>query len=202
MRNSNMEKEQYCLVEFGVKLFMDSCLKIAGLLVLGAIFGQLEKVIIVLSVFCITRYFAGGVHCESHAGCFVSMAMICVGSVMFSRFSDYLPSWIVGVALIHVLTMVIMYAPRNSQINPIMDQAVIHRKRVGSIVCTTIMSVIIMCINELELKWMLTVPLFIEAVTISPIFYRRNRNEGKKHEAENGERNCLSGRKTGKKLCG
>ncbi|MCL2253987.1 MAG: accessory gene regulator B family protein [Lachnospiraceae bacterium] len=173
----NFRDEQFCVIKFGIEVFMDSFLKILGILVLSVLFGQLDKVLIVLLVFCTTKYFAGGAHCESHIGCFLSMAAMCAVSIILSESSAFLPIWIMALMLTIVIINIIKYAPMPSLKNPIHNQSVLARKRLGSIACALIVTVIIVFHKDLAVKWLLVTPLLIEAITISPIFNKIKRRK-------------------------
>jgi len=186
IKNSDLKNEQLGIIQFGIEVFMDSFFKIAGLIILGALFGFLGKVIIVLIVFCTIRYFAGGMHCESHIGCFLSMAMICIAAISLSMISHYLPAWLIGVILILAFINTLRYAPVISWKNPINDQKIIDFKKKGSLLCILIVSIFIIAHKDIAVKWLLVTPLFIEAITISPLLNKTRRiiNEKTNYETE------------------
>jgi accessory gene regulator B len=202
VKNGNLKAEQFQIIQFGIAVFLDSFLKIAGLIALGAVFGFLGQVITALLVFSATRYFAGGVHCESHLGCFLSMAAICAAAVALSEFSLFLPVWIVASMLLFSFVSIAIYAPMISRKNPIRDPKVLGIKRKGSLLSVLALGIFIVFCQAPSIKWLLVTPLFIEAMLILPLFKGGKKHDQENNETEAGRENCASGRKPNEELRG
>ena len=175
IKNGKLNDEQFQIIQFGIAVFLDSFLKIAGLLVIGALFGYWGQVSAVLLVFCTTRYFAGGAHCESHLGCFLSMAAICAVSVTLSELALFLPLWIIAIMLLLSFAIIAIYAPMVSRKNPIHDPKILSIKKKGSLLCAFVFGILIIFLPAPSIKWLLVTPLFIEALFILPL--RRTSHE-------------------------
>uniref|UniRef100_UPI004056A8C7 accessory gene regulator ArgB-like protein n=1 Tax=Acetatifactor sp. TaxID=1872090 RepID=UPI004056A8C7 len=167
------------IVEYGIQLFLNTSLKVIGIFVIGAIIGHFKKVVIAMFVFGSIRNFAGGRHCQTDFGCFSVMLCICLSPIPMFPVPLHLAQWIWGGIAVYSLYQVIRYAPRNSTVNPICDVRILKRKRIGSLVVTGMYVLLLIFYSEPWLRWLVAMPLFIEAVTISPVFYKKVKNEGK-----------------------
>ncbi|MDL2301099.1 accessory gene regulator B family protein [Lachnospiraceae bacterium OttesenSCG-928-D06] len=174
-----IKKEQYCVISYGIELFLEMLLEIFLLLVLGIIFHRVEKVIIVLLTFSFMRAQAGGVHCKTAMKCFMGMLMICVSSIVCSEISIYISEVIFIGMLIYFMIMMFLYAPRNSIKNPIEDKNILRKKRKKCLVYSCGILIFIILCHNMELRWLITMPLFIEAITISPMFYKEQIHDSK-----------------------
>lgn len=177
MNNQGMEEEQYNIVVYGISLLLNSSVKIAAILLISALLGWLRETLIVLLVFCSMRYWAGGYHCKTDWGCFLAMSGTCLlPNLMMhitGKASGLIAVWMC--MLLFSVYEVIRYAPRNSRVNPIEDTNILRRKRMGSILeCVVIAAVVFYCRYN-NICWLIVGPLFIEAITISPLLNQDNR---------------------------
>lgn len=161
------------IVEYGIQLFLNTSVKVTGILLIGAIIGYFKEVAIAMFVFGSIRNFAGGYHSQTDPGCFSVMLCICLSPIPMFMIPLQLAKWIWGVVAVYSLYQVIRYAPRNSTVNPIYDMQILKRKRIGSLIVTGIYVLFLIFYPGSWLRWLVAMPLLIEAITISSVIYGR-----------------------------
>lgn len=85
LRNEGIAESQYPIVIYGIELFLNTTLKVVGILAAGAILGMFAEVLLAMTAFCGMRYWTGGYHCKTHIGCFSVMALVCLGAALVSK---------------------------------------------------------------------------------------------------------------------
>lgn len=160
-------------MEYGIEVMLNTSLKVLALLVIGAILGRFREVVIAMFVFGSIRNFAGGYHSKTHLGCFSVMLFVCLCPIPFLGVELH-PAGVVWAAVsVYSIYEVIRYAPRNSAVNPIYDSRILKKKRVGSLIVVGAYILFLICFPESSIKWLVALPMFVEAVTISPLFYNK-----------------------------
>ena len=166
-----MSEEDCHIVEYGMESMLNSSVKILIILCVGMLFGHLPEVFTAMFVFGVIRKFAGGYHSHSHLGCLGAMLLIDFCPMLFMHLDGawVRPFW--AILAIYTLYEIIRYAPRNSLVNPIYDERLLLRNRVGSIVTTCAAILFVMVSPSVKWGWIVMLASFAEAVTISPLVF-------------------------------
>ena len=167
--NCQLSDEQVHVVEYGIEVMLNTSLKVLGILMIGAILGCFKEVVIAMFVFGSIRNFAGGYHSSTHFGCFSAMLLTCLSPLPFWDVELGTARWIWGAISVYSMYEIIRYAPRNSKVNPIHDPQILKRKRVGSLVAIGLYVLFLFFCPSSKWGWLVAMPMFIEAVTISPL---------------------------------
>lgn len=171
LRNDGIDESQYPIVIYGIELFLNTTLKVVGILAIGAVLGMFPEVFLAMAVFCGMRYWTGGYHCKTHIGCFSVMLLVCLTAAFASRI-DIEGAVIVRFLMIcHSVWMIYRYAPRNSEKNPITDEKILRRKRKGSflwLVC----NIGLASVAKQNVRWIIVIPIFMNTLLLAPIFYQ------------------------------
>lgn len=168
-----MDDAEYCIVAYGIQSILSSAVKALVILGVGVISGYFTEVLVSMLVFGWIRHFAGGFHCKTNIGCLGAMLFICFFPIAMFNVKMKIAKWIWLLLLLYSIYEIARYAPRNSVVNPINDIAVLKKKRIGSLISVGIAGIILVLCRDGNIKWLVTLPLFCEAVTISPIFFRK-----------------------------
>ena len=164
-----LSEEQVHIVEYGIEVMLNTSLKVIGILVISTILGCFKEVVIAMFVFGSIRNFAGGYHSSTHLGCFSAMLLTCLSPLPFLGVELAVAKWIWGAISVYSMYEIIRYAPRNSKVNPIHDRRILKRKRVGSLVVIGLYVLFLVFCPSSKWGWWVAMPMFIEAVTISPL---------------------------------
>lgn len=168
-RNGCVSEEEYPIVLYGLQIMFNTSQKIMGILLISMVLGILWEVLLSMVIFCSMRYWAGGWHSSTHIGCFSTMLFICVCPAFLKSIEG---NWAILVwvcMVLYSLYNILRYAPRNSKVNPITDEWILKRKRIGAIVECIMLVIAICACQSTELRWLMIVPLFAETVTLSPV---------------------------------
>lgn len=174
-RNCQLEEAEFHIVEYGIQLLLNTSVKVIIILLTGMVLGYFREVLIAMSVFSAIRYFAGGYHSRTDLGCLGIMLFICLCPIPLFRLSISVSIMIWGLIIVYSAYGIIRYAPRNSTVNPVRDPKIMAKKRKGSIIACAIAVLLIVFSPVNDLRWLVAMPLFIEAITISPIFYGKGK---------------------------
>ena len=172
LRNEGIAESQYPIVIYGIELFLNTTLKVVGILAAGAILGMFAEVLLAMTVFCGMRYWTGGYHCKTHIGCFSVMALVCLGAALVSKINFEGAVIVQFLMICHSAWMIFRYAPRNSEKNPITDEKILRRKRKGSFIWLAC-NVIIMSFCKADIRWLIILPVFAETMLLSSMSYKK-----------------------------
>lgn len=166
-KNGCVSEEEYPIVLYGLEIMFNTSLKIMGILLISMMLEIFWEVLLSMLVFCSMRYWAGGWHSNTHIGCFSTMLFICVCPAFLKSIEA---KWVIPVWVcmgLYSLYNILRYAPRNSKVNPITVERILKRKRIGSVVeCIALLMAMCM-LQETEVRWLIIVPLFAEAITLT-----------------------------------
>ncbi|MDK2807426.1 MAG: accessory regulator [Clostridiales bacterium] len=168
------------ITAYGIEILLDTLTKLTALVILAALFGYLREMLIVLIVFSSLRYFAGGFHMHSGIGCFLSMAFIFGVTFAVEKLALFsalvLPPYVLALLLLVAILLVFFYAPFATKNNPITDEVILKRKKLGSFVLSVILSAFIWLVPYEAKIWIL-IPFLCEVATILPIVNHRTTGE-------------------------
>ena len=142
LRNEGIAESQYPIVIYGIELFLNTTLKVVGILTAGAVLGM-----------------------------FFVMALVCLGTALVSKINFEGAVIVQFLMICHSAWMIFRYAPRNSEKNPITDEKILRRKRKGSFIWLAC-NVIIMSFCKADIRWLIILPVFAETMLLSSMFYK------------------------------
>lgn len=172
LKHNSVSEIQEVAIRYGIELYLDSFIKIILIFCLGLICGKGVEVVIVIGSFCTLRSQAGGIHMKSSAGCFFSMVIITLISVVGAEI--FVPITIpIAISLI-IISLTILYfcAPYSTYNNPITDKKVIRLKKCKAMILTILLGVVACISKSVNLRALILIPVIIEIITILP-FWRR-----------------------------
>ena len=147
---------------------MDCLLKVVGLLLIGLRLVKFQEFFFALFGACSLRLWAGGYHCKNSISCFGAMMIICLCSVYGAPImSQVWPGYIVVVFFIFLLTL-IRYAPGQMRSNLITDPKIYVMKKRRAIAWLLGEFLLILLLKNGEWRWILTLAIFFEIVSIIP----------------------------------
>ena len=165
-KNGDVSEEDYPIILYGIQLCLNTSLKVLGILLIGALLHHFATVLISMAVFCSMRYWTGGWHSKSHLGCFCAMLVPCICPVLLLELDWGWMPWALGCMLIYSVYKILRYAPCNSKVNPIENPQILKRKRIGSIIETVGIVMVVLICSGIELQWLIILPLYIDAVML------------------------------------
>ncbi len=166
-KNGAVSEEDYPIVLYGIQVSLNSSLKLSGILLIGILLHHFWTVLISMTIFCSMRFWTGGWHSKSHLGCFSAMMIPCLAPSLIMGFDGEWAVWISGGMVIYSIYKILRYAPCNSKVNPIEDPKCLRRKRIGSIVEMAGVFIGALVCPDMEMRWLIILPVFINAVMLT-----------------------------------
>lgn len=172
-KNGSVSEENYPIILYGIQVMLNTSLKVAGILLAGALLHRIPQVILSTAVFCSMRYWTGGWHSKSHLGCFCTMLIPCVGPSLLMGISGEWVSWVIRGMAVYSVYKVWRYAPCNSVANPIEDERILKVKRMGGIFELMVIGIGNFACFNMEKRWLVALPLYVNAVLLKNSAYNR-----------------------------
>lgn len=106
--------------EYGLNVFFSSLFNMLGILLIFAVTGHLEEVLILIAFFATLRTFVGGYHAKSRINCFVFFLSLAVGMLWLNTsisFGDYRNELFFG--LVQCILFIAVFAPMDTSSKPL-----------------------------------------------------------------------------------
>lgn len=165
--NGAVSEDDYPIILYGIQVFLNSALKLAGVLLAGLLLHRFWAVLISLVVFCSMRYWTGGWHSNSHLGCFCAMLAVCLAPSFFMGLNGGWAEWLLRSVMLYSVYRVFRYAPCNSKVNPIEDPKCLRKKRIGGMVEITGLFIGMLVCPDMDVRWLVVLPTFANAVMLT-----------------------------------
>ena len=183
--NSEISSEQEEILVYGYVLFLESAYKTIVMLILAILTGKLWETFIIIGSFGLLRSFAGGIHCQSGIGCTFCMIVVWLIGVAVSWIQIPIPVLVVMASI--VLVTVMLYAPKCTKNNPILDEKFKRKRHFVSVAVVAIFlmigTVIGIYTGQLKVLNMILTSFLIEAFSILLLVEK----EGEENEEQKPE---------------
>ncbi len=166
-RGEETTEEQTEVLVYGYTLLLENLYKTLILIAIACLTHTIRETCIIIGSFAALRSCAGGIHCKGSLGCTASMLGIWGLGLIVAHVSIPVP--MLAILLGITIWIIVRYAPRSTQNNPIVDEGVRRRKKIGSIGVVAAMSVaggICYGLGEPSVLNMILTSMFLEAFSI------------------------------------
>ncbi|MDE6026125.1 MAG: accessory gene regulator B family protein [Lachnospiraceae bacterium] len=161
------DEDQIEIVTYGITLIIESIYKMIILIIIAFLTHKVYETLVVIGSFCGLRLLAGGIHCKTSFGCTLTMIFIWFSGIMSAHI--YIPDLLIAIMLCLSLAVVFIYAPAATKNNPITNPKIRTSKKAGAVIMICVQMLIClraMNMDNLPLANMISVPIFIEAVSV------------------------------------
>lgn len=163
-----LSQEDKEIIGYGTEVFLDGLLKIFALLLIGVFLNKTTEMILVLVSFCSLRGWAGGFHCKTSLGCFISMLLFSLFSILVAPcLTETSRLWEIFAFLFSYIIL-FLYAPGQTKKNPISSLSLLRKKKIGAILWVTLEFCVVYSLNNVEWKWILIISILFEIFSIVP----------------------------------
>lgn len=160
--------EDLVIIKYGMELIIENIMKSILLIIVAIITNKVLETILVIGVFSLLRIQAGGIHMKSGLGCSLSMIFVWIVGVFGSKYFVLSNTMITLVILLSIIALY-LYAPNDTKNNPITDNNIRNRKKIGSILLVMILAVLMIFFIDSNMRSLIVIPLILEIITILPI---------------------------------
>lgn len=181
----SMEEEERQIVQYGLEVLLDALIKTVVLLAIGCLLGCPGEFGLSLLAFCSLRYWAGGIHCRTSAGCLGAMLLLCIVSTYGGKVFLAFPGTAFGVEAVFSYLILLCIAPGLTKKSSEMSDLQRRRKRFGALVWVTMEYGIVLAIENVHLKWCIVIAIAMEVLSIIPCWKEQ---KGQRRETECSEK--------------
>ncbi len=177
----DVDDERAEIIQYGIQLLLGEVPKIALLFIIAFILKIGWLTVFAFLVMLPYRSSSGGFHLTTHLGCICMTTLLYVGSVVLAQHT-YLPNDVVKYGIIigiWVLGMIMckLYAPADTQWQPIISKKERKKKQLLSYITLTVTLVIAACIQDRVLSNIMMYEMFLQSLFITRVAYKLARNE-------------------------
>lgn len=159
------------VIEYEIELFIENIIKLFIITIMGVVINRGIETIIILSVFCILRYHAGGYHMKTNVGCMAIMTLIWALSLGIGENIIFSSITCIGIYIV-VLIIFICCAPADFSYKHIYSLKEKKKKKIISLLIVTFFFLAGTIFINNVIRGVVIVAICLEAISILPIFKR------------------------------
>lgn len=164
-------QEEKKIIKYGIHNFIINIYKIPILILIAHMLNILPEFIIIFLCLSIVRLFAFGIHARTSIGCLISTITIFSFIGITSKYFNILDYQIHFLYILNILSLY-LFAPADTEKRPIINKKRRMQMKIKSIICLTIIYIIILTSKQNNIKYILTLSSFISTLSINPIIYK------------------------------
>lgn len=182
-------EEQSEIISYGLKILLFEAMVPAFIVIISCLLGICKYSIFTSIVFALLRFTAGGIHARSRIECFLEYSIFIFLTVYLAitiqlSFSVYILFFII------ILTVLIMYAPGDTDKKPINSKKQKKRLKKAAILILVILYAVAIPLKALDtaLYNMILLSSFYSMLLLTPLAYKIT---GCKNSIKNNRKGCV-----------
>lgn len=167
-RELKLTETESKVIEFGLGVFLDVCVKFLILFMISVLIGKEVEFALCLLSFCGLRCWAGGVHCPTRGTCLLAMIALCFISLVAGSF---LENWGIGAfVVLWGLCILILWlrAPGRTKTAPLLEAEENLRKKVYSILFCGGLILLSLLLTKSNWRGIIVISALLESLSILP----------------------------------
>jgi len=176
-----IDDERAEVINYGLQLFIGELPKNFIILLTSYLFGIFRLTMITMLAISPYRIFSGGVHLKTHIGCIVSTHIFYMGTVFVSRtvtFNELFIKYMVILGIwIFSIIMITLYAPADTENQPILRKKERRSKRILSYIVMTATLIIAVVIPNEVISNILIFGTLAQTIMITRFIYKLTNNK-------------------------
>lgn len=181
--HDHMSQDDYENVHYFLEVFFINLFKLFQVYLCAYLFDTLFETFVMNCAYVLLRSHANGWHARSSFNCSL-LGISCFVGIPLLLQKTMLPfnGWIVVILSILLLIEVGLYAPADTEKNPLVSVSERKRKRRNALFMTLILVLLSYVIQNQSLQTLILSGLFIEILMIHPLFYKLTKRSYKNYE--------------------
>lgn len=171
-----VDEERAEIIRYGFELIIGEVPKLLIMFVFAIALNLIKYFLISLVVIGLYRIFSGGVHLKTHIGCFITTNLIYFGNIYMSKaikFTNIYSRYICTLVIfVFSIIMILMYAPADTDMVPILRKKDRINKKVFSIIVVIIIMGISVLINDNVISNLCIFGVLLQTLAIMNITYK------------------------------
>lgn len=178
-----MSESEYENVVYSLEILLINIFKSIQIYSVALILGVLFETFIMNLAYALLRIHAGGWHAKSSVNCSLFGLVTFVGlPLIFQKFEFTLTFfWLLLLSVI-ILAFVALYAPADTEKNPLVSISERKRKKVLSLLSVLVIIAFSLFFAGSQIATLLMTGLFVETLLIHPLFYKLIKRRYKNYE--------------------
>jgi len=168
--NTDKDEEELEKIKYGIEVILINIFKLFILLITAQIFGIFIYTFIAFISFAFLRVFASGVHANSSIKCIITNYLIFFSIVYLSSFYSLSKSLTVVTFLIS-LSLIILYAPADTEERPIISKKLRKTLKIKSIACIIFLAIVSLLMKKDVYRNLIAYAALEESIMITPMVY-------------------------------
>lgn len=170
-----VDQERAEIIRYGFELLIGEVPKLFLIFIFAMLLGKIRYFIISVIIIASYRTFSGGVHLRTHIGCIIATTSLYLGNVYISELLEF-PNIYIKLILailiyIFAVTMIILYAPADTDTVPILIRKERKKKRNISIIIATVSIILSFIVRDNTISNMFLLGIFLQTLTITKFTY-------------------------------
>ncbi|MFT8909025.1 MAG: accessory gene regulator AgrB [Lentilactobacillus diolivorans] len=167
-----ISEQEYEVANYHLSILIINLEKCLVVYAFAIVFHALISTVCIHSVFVLLRRYAGGWHAASSLNCtLVSVAVFVILPMIMGKFIGEIPLWISIVLQSLILLTVMLYAPADTEKNPLFGKRRREKMRTRAIVLVIILTACYYAFLTADLKIAMLLGELSECFMIHPLFY-------------------------------
>lgn len=159
------------VIAYGIEIFIDNIFKLIAYMLAAIYLGIVKESILMLVLFGLLRYLAGGIHFDKNIVCFLVTGIFIVGGAYLSKLIS-IPYIISDVVLLISGFMLFQYAPSGTKKNPIIPEKMKPLK-IKTVITFLIYVITAVILKDKVLYNMVMIVSVVVSITILPVVNRK-----------------------------
>lgn len=172
----DIDEERAEVIRYGFELLIGEVPKMILVFIIAALLGKMKYFLISIAITCPYRAFSGGIHFKTHIACLFSTTFLYLGNVFISELfcisNTYIKVTVAAVIYIYAISMVLLYAPADTDSVPILRKRDRKIGKIKSIIWVTLILTIALFVKDSTISNMCLLGIFIQTLTIMKISYK------------------------------
>ncbi|MCI9281594.1 MAG: accessory gene regulator B family protein [Bacilli bacterium] len=176
-----IDEEKELVINFGVRLLFGEIPKILALFILGFLLQIGWYTLLLYLLLAPYRSFTGGFHLNTHWGCMISSIVLYIMPILIAKYiiipQDYIIYIITTIVSILSISVIMKYAPADTENIPILSKKERKVKKIKSYISLVVLLAIIIFVPDKTISGMLLYGIFLQDLTLTPIAYKLTKNK-------------------------
>lgn len=181
--NDYMSESEFENVHYFLEVFFINVFKLFQVYLCAYLFGTLFETFVMNCAYVLLRRHANGWHAKSSFNCSLLGISFFIGiPLLLQKTMITFSGWMVVLLSILLFIGVCLYAPADTEKNPLVSVSERKRKRRNALFLTLILVLLSCVIQNQSLQTLILSGLFIEIIMIHPLFYKLTKRSYKNYE--------------------
>lgn len=175
-----IDDERAEIIDYGIHLVIGEIPKFFIIMVIAYLLGILKLTLLTYILLMPYRGSSGGFHLKTHIGCIIGTTVFYSGIVLLSKYLilEGILKYIITLGIwIFGMIMVAIYAPADTENQPIISRKERKKKKILSYITLTLSIIASICIKDAVISNILVYGMLFQSISITRLAYKITNNK-------------------------